>query len=147
MNDEYGNMDSTGNIFKSNFVLESGIVLKEAEVCYNTFGKLNDKKDNLVIVCHALTGNSRVDQWWGDLFGPQKVFDTDKYMILCANVLGSCYGSTGPQSLNPNTGKVYGNDFPEVFIYKTLCLFFCRIVKTLLLLLKGYNSRLCKDSC
>ena len=67
-----------------------------------------------MVVCHALTGNSRVDQWWGEMLGPKKIFDTEKYMIVCANVLGSCYGSSGPQSIDPDTGKVYGNTFPQV---------------------------------
>jgi homoserine O-acetyltransferase len=74
----------------------------------------------LVIVCHALTGNSRLDQWWESMLGPGRPFDTSKYLVVCANVLGSCYGSTGPQSINPDTGKPYGNSFPDVSIRDTV---------------------------
>lgn len=69
-----------------------------------------------MVVCHALTGNSRLDQWWGMMLGPGKVFDTDKYFIVCANILGSCYGSTGPLSINPETNQPYGKNFPKVTI-------------------------------
>jgi len=67
-------------------------------------------------VCHALTGNARLDEWWGEILGPGQAFDTDKYLVVCANVLGSCYGSTGPQSDDPATGRPYGMDFPAVTI-------------------------------
>jgi homoserine O-acetyltransferase len=117
MKDDYGEMDSSGKTFIAiDFVLESGHILPEAHARYNTFGELNEAKDNLLVVCHALTGNSRLDQWWGDMLGPGKPFDTSKYMVVCANVLGSCYGSTGPMSIDPSTNKVYGNTFPEVSI-------------------------------
>ncbi len=66
------------------------------------------------MICHALTGNSRVDQWWADMLGSNKSFDTDRYFVVCANVLGSCYGSTGPTSINPSNGLMYGNTFPKV---------------------------------
>ncbi len=81
---------------------------------------MNARKDNVIVVCHALTGNARLDQWWGDMLGPNKPFDTSKYFILCANVLGSCYGSTGPRSIDPRTGKPYGKDFPLVTIRDTV---------------------------
>lgn len=68
------------------------------------------------MVCHALTGNSRLDQWWGSLLGPGLPFDTSKYYVICTNILGSCYGSTGPTSINPATGKPYGIHFPKVTI-------------------------------
>ena len=115
MRDEYDRMDSTGLTHTvRDFRLESGVVLPEARVCYNTFGQLNERRDNLIVVCHALTGNSRLDQWWGTILGPGKALDTSKYMVMCANVLGSCYGTTGPASVNPLTGELYGIDFPEV---------------------------------
>jgi homoserine O-acetyltransferase len=121
MKDEYGKMDSSGIIYKSqNFVLESGVVLPEVQACYNTFGQLNERRDNLLVVCHALTGNSRLDQWWGTLLGPGKALDTDKYMVMCANVMGSCYGTTGPSSLDPSTGRTYGMSFPAVTIRDTV---------------------------
>eukprot|EP00596_Hydrurales_sp_CCMP1899_P007200 CAMPEP_0119037556 /NCGR_PEP_ID=MMETSP1177-20130426/5989_1 /TAXON_ID=2985 /ORGANISM="Ochromonas sp, Strain CCMP1899" /LENGTH=374 /DNA_ID=CAMNT_0006999001 /DNA_START=312 /DNA_END=1436 /DNA_ORIENTATION=- len=117
MKDEYGDMDSSGDTYViKNFQLESGEVLPEAQCRYNTYGQLNAAKDNLLVVCHALTGNSRLDQWWGAMLGPGKVFDTSKYMVVCANVLGSCYGSTGPESTDPHTGLRYGNTFPDVNI-------------------------------
>mmetsp|Transcript_2641 Transcript_2641/g.4094 ORF Transcript_2641/g.4094 Transcript_2641/m.4094 type:complete len:511 (+) Transcript_2641:542-2074(+) len=117
MQDEYGSLDSSGEIYVArNFLLECGETLEEAHACYNTYGTLNEAKDNAIVVCHALTGNSRLDQWWGALLGPGKAFDTTKYFIVCANVLGSCYGSTGPRSTNPSTGGPYGNRFPKVTI-------------------------------
>lgn len=117
MKDEYGVMDDSGDTFIcTDFQLESGAILKEAQVRYNTYGTLNEKKDNLLVVCHALTGNARLDLWWGGLLGPGKTFDTSKYMVVCANSLGSCYGSTGPQSFNPTTQAPYGNAFPDVTI-------------------------------
>lgn len=72
------------------------------------------------MICHALTGNARLDQWWGRMLGPGRPFDTSKYFIICANVLGSCYGSTGPRSLNPETHNNYGKHFPKVTIRDTV---------------------------
>jgi len=117
MEDEYGEMDSTGKRFTlSEYKLECGKVLKQAQVCYNTWGALNEKKDNAMVVCHALTGNSRLDTWWGGLLGPGKVFDTEKYFVICANVIGSCYGSTSHASINPDTGHSYGIHFGPVTV-------------------------------
>lgn len=127
--DEYGKMDDSGQTFSvANFILESGVRLPKAEARYATFGKLNAKRNNLIVVCHALTGNARVDEWWTPLLGPGKTFDTDKYMVVCANALGSCYGSTGPRSINPETGKPYGIEFPDVTIRDTVTLHM-RLVK------------------
>eukprot|EP00981_Chlorochromonas_danica_P006024 scaffold1247_cov170-Ochromonas_danica.AAC.2 len=113
--DEYGALDCSGETFvQKDFHLEKGGVLQEAHVRYNTYGKLNDARDNVLVVCHALTGNSRLDLWWGGLLGPDRAFDTNKYFIICANLLGSCYGSTGPRSINPLTGQAYGADLPEI---------------------------------
>ena len=121
MKDEYANMDSSGDTYLTrNFVLESGKVLSEAQVRYKTFGKLNAKRDNLFVVCHALTGNPSLDQWWSSMLGPGKTYDTDKYLVVCANVLGSCYGTTGPRSLDPRTHKPYGMSFPDVTIRDTV---------------------------
>jgi homoserine O-acetyltransferase len=123
MEDEYGKMDDTGSTFSvNNFVLESGVCLPKAEVRFATFGKLNATKDNIIVVCHALTGNARLDEWWAPLLGPGKSFDTDKYFVVCANTIGSCYGSTGPRSINPETGKPYGIDFPKVSIRDSVVL-------------------------
>ena len=112
MKDEYGVMDDSGETFSlDHFTLESGETLKDVQVRYRAFGRLNDARDNVIVVCHALTGNAQLDQWWGTMLGPGKVMDTDKYLVVCANVLGGCYGTTGPQSINPDTGRPYGMDF------------------------------------
>lgn len=94
------------------FRLETGAVLPELTVAYHTFGRLNSAKNNVIWVCHALTANSNVADWWEGLFGPGNVFDPEKYFIVCANILGSCYGSTCSRSINPQTGKAYGTEFP-----------------------------------
>ena len=104
--------------FKNNtpFPLENGGELPELTLGYHTFGTLNAERSNVIWVCHALTANSDVSDWWSGLFGPGNVFDPEKYFIVCANMIGSCYGSTGPRSIHPNTGKAYGPDFPLVSI-------------------------------
>jgi homoserine O-acetyltransferase len=94
------------------FPLETGAVLPEITIAYHTYGQLNPEKSNVIWVCHALTANSNVADWWEGLFGPGKVYDSEKYFIVCANILGSCYGTTCPRSINPTTGRTYGLDFP-----------------------------------
>ncbi|KAK3286933.1 hypothetical protein CYMTET_5535 [Cymbomonas tetramitiformis] len=117
MADEYGKMDASGETFRlSTFKLESGTILREVEVRYRTWGTLNASRDNAVVVCHALTGNASLDSWWGGLLGSGKPFDTDKYFIICANALGSCYGTTGPTSIDPTTKLQYGGNFPFVTV-------------------------------
>ena len=98
------------------FTLESGIVLPELQIQYEVYGEPNAAQDNVVWVCHALTGNAEVHDWWSGLVGPGKLFDPARHYIVCANVLGSCYGTTGANSVNPATGKNYGGDFPVVTI-------------------------------
>jgi homoserine O-acetyltransferase len=83
---------------------------------YRTYGALNPERTNGFVVCHALTGNAALDSWWGDMLGPGRFFDTDKYFVICLNVLGSCYGTTGPTSLDPASGKPYGSSFPAVSV-------------------------------
>ena len=97
------------------FATESGGVLPETEIAYHVLGDLNEDRP-LVWVCHALTGNSNPLDWWPGIVGPGRYVDTDKYNVVCANVLGSCYGSTGAHSINPGTGKPYMLDFPVVTI-------------------------------
>ena len=117
MSDEYGTMDDAGDTFVvQSHKLECGDVLQDVEVRYNTYGMLNARKDNALVVCHALTGNSSLDGWWGSMLGPGKPFDTDKYFVVCANILGGCYGTTGPASTNPHTGALYQSDFPRVSV-------------------------------
>ncbi|HVV55348.1 MAG TPA: homoserine O-acetyltransferase [Mucilaginibacter sp.] len=94
------------------FKLESGRQLSELQVGYHTYGKLNANKDNVVWVCHALTANSDVFDWWKGLFGDKDHFNPDEYFIVCANILGSHYGTTSPLSINPETSKPYYLDFP-----------------------------------
>ena len=101
---------------KESFQLESGSTLPEITIAYHTFGKLNEDKSNVIWVCHALTANSNPVDWWPGLIGKDKLLDPEKYFIVCANMLGSCYGSTGPASINPLTGTKYGFDFPGVTI-------------------------------
>jgi homoserine O-acetyltransferase len=98
------------------FVTESGASLPELEIAFDTWGKLNEKGDNVIWVCHALTANSDVEAWWPGMVGENKAFGTGKYFIVCANILGSCYGTTGPLSINPHTGKPWMNDFPVITV-------------------------------
>jgi homoserine O-acetyltransferase len=98
------------------FQLESGEVLINVQVAYRTWGKLNANRDNGVLICHALTGSSDADDWWEPLFGAGKAFDPDQDFIVCSNILGSCYGTTGPTSINPKTGKAYAVAFPRITI-------------------------------
>lgn len=121
MRDEYGEMTAEGQTFtKRNFALENQTVLPEAKLRYQTYGKLNEERDNVIVVCHALTGNASLHAWWGGLLGSNRAFDTSKYLVVCCNILGSCYGSINPQSVNPDTGKVYGKDFPDVSVRDTV---------------------------
>jgi homoserine O-acetyltransferase/O-succinyltransferase len=121
MKDEYGEMTDEGDSFvQEDFVLENNVILPQAQLRYQTYGKLNDAKDNVVVVCHALTGNASLHSWWGGLLGDDKAFDTSKYFIICCNILGSCYGSTNPQSINPKTGTMYGKDFPDISVKDTV---------------------------
>lgn len=106
--------------------LESGETLGPITLAYETYGRLNDERSNAVLILHALSGdahaagyhaleNSKLG-WWDDCIGPGKAFDTNKYFIICSNVIGGCQGSTGPSSINPRTGKPYGLRFPVVTI-------------------------------
>ncbi|SDB26540.1 homoserine O-acetyltransferase [Desulfonatronum thiosulfatophilum] len=103
--------------------LESGQTLHPITVAYETYGELNERRDNAVLVCHALSGDAHAagyyglerDEkpgWWDILIGPGKPLDTRKYFVICSNFLGGCKGTTGPSSINPATGKPYGMDFP-----------------------------------
>lgn len=102
--------------YNSSFQLESGKSLQGLEIVYHTSGKLTDNKDNVLWVCHALTANSDCEDWWNELIGSGKCFDPEKYFIVCANIIASCYGSSGPLSINPDTGNKYYSSFPQVTI-------------------------------
>lgn len=102
--------------YKEKFQLESGAVLPEFTLCYHTYGQLNEQKDNVIWICHALTASSDVESWWPELVGDGLTFDTRKYFVVCVNIIGSCYGSTGPLSINPDTTKPYYHDFPFITI-------------------------------
>lgn len=98
------------------FALESGGTLPGIDIAYHTYGKLNANADNVVWVCHALTANSEVDDWWPHTVEPGAFLDPEKWFVVCANILGSCYGTTGPLSINPETGEPYYITFPKLTI-------------------------------
>ena len=95
--------------------LESGEILEDVTICYQSWGEINPAHDNVILVNHALTGWSDVAAWWPSMVGPGLPFDTDKYYVLCPNVIGGCQGSTGPSSLAPD-GRRYGSRFPALTI-------------------------------
>jgi homoserine O-acetyltransferase len=107
------------------FELESGEKLGPVTVAYETYGTLNAEKSNAILILHALTGDAHAagfhrgekhPGWWDSMIGPGRAFDTDKYFVICSNVLGGCKGTTGPASVNPETGRPYGLSFPVVTI-------------------------------
>ncbi len=106
------------NLFlhKDPITLENGTTLSQVEVAWQSFGRLLPDGSNVVWICHALTANSDAVQWWKGLIGPGMAIDTDKFYVICANVIGSCYGSTGPLSINPKNGQPYYHDFPFITI-------------------------------
>src|SRR5215203_1704751 len=98
------------------FYLEAGGVLTELTIAYHTWGRLNETKDNVIWICHALTANSDAADWWKGMVGEGCVFDPQQHFIVCANILGSSYGTTGPMSINPKTGNPYYHHFPFITI-------------------------------
>ena len=103
-------------IHEQPFTLESGKILNGISIAYHTYGQMNDDQSNVIWICHHLTANSDASLWWQGVVGQGAIFDPNKYFIVCANILGSCYGSTGPMSINPDTGKPYYLSFPQVTI-------------------------------
>jgi homoserine O-acetyltransferase/O-succinyltransferase len=97
-------------------MLESGRTLAQPTLHYAVYGKLNAARNNAVLICHALSGSARVGDWWPEIFAPGAVLSLEQDFVICINLLGSCYGSTGPGSVDPETGLVYGPDFPLVSI-------------------------------
>ena len=102
--------------FPDTFTLESGDTLAGISIAYQTFGQINASKSNVIWVCHALTANADVADWWPGFFGRGNFMDPEKYFIVCANILGSCYGSTYALSENPQTGEPYYHSFPFISI-------------------------------
>jgi homoserine O-acetyltransferase len=102
--------------YEHRFELESGETLPEVTIAYHTYGTLNADKSNVVWVCHALTANADAATWWEGVVGSDHVIDPKKYFIVCANILGSCYGSSGPLSIDPATKKPYYSSFPQITI-------------------------------
>ncbi len=107
------------------FQTECGKTLREVVLAYETYGRLNEDMSNAILITHAFSGDSHVGThpdepelrgWWGDFVGPGRVFDTSKFFVICSNVLGGCMGSTGPTSINPDTGKPYNLSFPIITI-------------------------------
>ena len=112
-------------IVKDKLKLDCGQTISDFPIAYETYGKLNSKKSNAILVFHALTGDqfatdinpiTKKDGWWKYALGPGKAIDTEKYFVICANVLGGCMGSFGPSSVNSKTGKTYEIDFPVITI-------------------------------
>jgi homoserine O-acetyltransferase len=107
-------------------VLESGHQLGPIDIVYETYGRPNEDRSNAILICHALSGDhhaagvhdphDRYTGWWDNMIGPGKGFDTNRYWVICSNIVGGCKGSTGPGSINPATGKSYGLHFPVVTI-------------------------------
>ena len=133
-------MDADDEIFMlESLTLESGLVLPHVQVAYRTWGTLNERGDNVIFIAHALTGNADARSWWSNLFGEDHAFDESKYFIVCANMLGSCYGTTGPLDRLPRdpapewvrprkgtaravAGDRYAGDFPYCTIRDTVAL-------------------------
>ena len=110
---------------KINLKLESGDVIDSFKLAFKTFGKLNNDKTNAILVCHALTGDQYVagnnpitgrEGWWSRMVGPNKPIDTNKFFVICSNVLGGCAGSTGPKELQNGSDGTYGSNFPSITI-------------------------------
>ncbi len=105
--------------------LDSGIALSPFQIAYKTYGRLNAERSNAILICHALTGDQHAasvhpvtgkNGWWETMVGPGKPIDTERYFVICSNVVGGCMGSSGPSSIDPRTGKPYGLEFPVITI-------------------------------
>ena len=101
---------------KGRFDLETGGYLQDPVIAYHTYGHINESQDNVIWVCHALTANSDVADWWPHTVEKDRFLDPDRYFTVCANILGSPYGSTAPLSVNPDTGEPYYSSFPKITI-------------------------------
>ena len=118
-------------------LLESGVELSDINVAYETYGELNENKDNAILIFHALTGdahacgyhseNDKKPGWWDDMVGSGKAFDTDKYFVICSNILGGCKGTTGPSSINPKTNKNKANKLTKTI--RVIFTFFVLLIR------------------
>lgn len=111
-------MNTPANVYKHEqpFTLEGGQVLPRLDIAYHTFGTFDPKKNNVIWICHAFSADSDPSDWWPGMVGKGKYFNPEEHFIVCANILGSCYGTTGPLSINPETGMPYFKDFPVITI-------------------------------
>ena len=136
-------MNNTNKFYKTfgpiELKLDGGHLLKSTSIAYNTWGKLNAKKSNAILICHALTGDQFVTGknpitnrkgWWENIVGPNKILDTNKYFIICTNVLGGCMGTTGPSSVNLDTSRPYGMEFP-IFTIKDMVNLQLKLIESL----------------
>ncbi|MDD3237365.1 MAG: homoserine O-acetyltransferase [Candidatus Gastranaerophilales bacterium] len=128
-NDSVGTIETKIFHIDKKIKLESGIDFGPVDVAYETYGELNETKDNAILVLHALTGDAHAagfhegdnkPGWWDMMIGPDKAFDTNKYFVVCTNMLGGCSGTTGPCSINPDTNQPYGLTFPVITIEDTV---------------------------
>lgn len=110
------NQGVTKTVLNQSFTTESGFEFQNPDVVYKTWGELNESRDNVILICHALTGHAAADEWFPGIFGEGRVCNPEKYFIICINVPGSPYGSVGPWTTNPKTDKPYLNDFPPITI-------------------------------
>ncbi len=129
-NNSIGIVEEQNFLFGNNedeaLALDCGTNLQNVNICYETYGKLNAEKNNAILILHALSGTAHAagyhneedkkPGWWETMIGPNKAFDTNKYFMVCSNVIGGCSGSTGPRSVNPKTNKLYNMDFPVITI-------------------------------
>jgi homoserine O-acetyltransferase len=126
INDSVGIVQIEYYTYPDKITLESGIEFGPITIAYETYGKLNDAGDNAILLLHALSGDSHAagyytkedkkPGWWDSMVGPNKAFDTNKFFIVCSNILGGCKGTTGPSSINPETQKPYALDFPVITV-------------------------------
>ncbi len=103
-----------GNFEIGELALESGVLLSNVNIRFHILGDISQNSDRVIWICHAFTANSNPADWWPEMVGDSKIFDTNRYPVVCANIIGSCYGTTGPTSVNLQTGKPYLRDFPLV---------------------------------
>lgn len=113
---------STEIIHIPEFTLEGGTVLRDVPVAFRSWGTLSAAGTNAVVICHALTGNPEADDWWSELLGPGRALDTDRYFVVCANVIGSPYGTASPSTINADTGEPWGHAFPATTVRDTVAL-------------------------